>query len=694
MVAHKRIGALAALLMAAALIFLSVAYAAPELLGGLTAASYTPPYVAIMDSMEVLDVQIIAKESDWAEMLANAQAEEYIPATVIINGVKIENVGIRPKGNSSLSMVARDDTTDRYSFKIEFDHYVAGQTWMGLDKLALNNMQSDASYMKEYISYDLMRTAGVATPAFAFSSISVNGEAWGFYLALETLEDSYAKRYYGNDHGKLYKPEAMGGGVIRVAVEFDGEAEGTAQRIQGGMPQFVAPAGNEGRMTAPAEGQAPQQGGQRPQGQIPQQNGQMPADAAQQGQVPANGGAIQPRENFVGQLGGRGGMDGGTSLVYTDDEIASYSGIFDTAAFKISDADRHRLIAALKKLNTGEDLESTVDVEATLKYFAAHAVIVNLDSYISGMSHNYYLYEKDGQLTMLPWDFNLSFGGFQSGNASSVVNFPIDTPVSGVSLTDRPMLGKLLEVPEYMELYHHYLFVLTNDYFTSGLFEQTVAQLDALIAPYVAADPSAFYDYEAYQAAVAELEKLGLLRAESILGQLDGTVPSTTEGQQASPEALIDASSVNLSALGSMGGGAMAFIGRQEEGGDGNFEMRPIGGDAMAFDMEGMQKAMEILQAAGGEPLTAEQQTALDELSITEEQLIMLQNLPQDAFGGGNRPNGGGMVVMGQEGGFPSDSNARSAAYSAENWIVLGGCTALMLLGLLFAIFFRRRRLV
>ena len=675
MVAHKRIGLLVALLMAAALIFLGVAYAAPELLGSLTTAAYIPPYVTAMDSMSVLDVQIIATESDWASMLANAQAEEYIPATVIINGIKIENVGIRPKGNSSLSIVARDDTTDRYSFKIEFDHYVSGQTWLGLDKLALNNMQSDTSYMKEYISYDLMRTAGVATPAFAFSGISVNGEAWGFYLALETLEDSYAKRYFGSDHGKLYKPEAMGGGAVRVAMAFDGNAESAPRQIQGAVPQF----------TVPAEGQQPQQGGQRPQGQVPPQSGQMPA----------NGDTAQPRENFAGRLGGMGGMDSGTTLLYTDDDIGSYSGIFDTAAFQISNADRHRLIAALKKLNAGEDLESTVDVEATLKYFAAHAVIVNLDSYISGMSHNYYLYEKNGQLTMLPWDFNLSFGGFQSGDASSVVNFPIDTPVSGVSLADRPILGKLLEVPEYMELYHSYLQTLMDDYFTSGLFAQTVEQLNALIAPYVEADPSAFYDYAAYQAAVVEFKKLGLLRAESILGQLDGSIPATTEGQRENPSALLDASTVNLNALGSMGGGAAVFVGR--EGNDGGFEMRPVGDDAMAFDMEAMGQVMEILQAAGDEPLTPEQQTTLDELGITAEQLEMLRSLPQDTFGGadgGNRPNGGGMVVMEQEGGFPQNSaaNARTTGYSAESWIVLGGCTALMLLGLLFAVFFRRRR--
>lgn len=49
------------------------------------------------------------------------------------------NVGIRPKGNSSLSMVASDDKTDRFSLKIDFGEYVDGQTYHGIRKLALNN---------------------------------------------------------------------------------------------------------------------------------------------------------------------------------------------------------------------------------------------------------------------------------------------------------------------------------------------------------------------------------------------------------------------------------------------------------------------------------------------------------------------------------------------------------------------------
>lgn len=669
MIQHKRIGAVAALLMAAAVLATGFAIVNPGALASWSAVSQ-PAYVSAMDKTKVINIEIVADETQWQNMLDTATAEAYIPATVVINGKKITNVGIRSKGNSSLSTVARDSTTDRYSFKIEFDQYITGQTWLGLDKLALNNMQGDASYMKEYLSYDIMSYAGVESPLYAFTSITVNGEPWGFYLAVECLEESYAQRVYGNDYGILYKPESMG------------------MRGEGRMNEFLEGA----------------QGGA--------ENTERQFNGAQGG------------ENFQGGMGGGfGGMaSGGISLAYTDNDTSSYSAIFDNAVLDATTADYKRVIEALEKLSKGEDLENTIDVEAVLKYFAAHTVVVNLDSYVSSMAHNYYLYEEDGKLSILPWDYNLAFGGFQSGGASGVVNFPIDTPVSGVSLEDRPLLSKLLEVPEYLELYHSYLRDIVDGYFNSGLFEQTMDTMTRVIASYVENDPSAFYNYEAFQSAVTELRELCLLRAESIEGQLNGAIPSTSEGQSADASTLVDATAVNLSALGSMGGmggggdrpqgdfnfGEGGFPSGMPEGGEGGF---PQGG-MPGGDRETMQKAIEILEAAGGAELTEEQLEQLHELGLTDEQIEQFRSMPQGGMGGmgGERPQGGfgGLDRQPPDASAPGGENAmmpnQDPAASSNNaadtaggfepgvWLIISGVAALLVAGVLFALLFKRRR--
>ena len=76
-----------------------------------------------------------------------------------------------------------------------------------------------------------------------------------------------------------------------------------------------------------------------------------------------------------------------------------------------------------------------------------------------------------------------------------------------------------------------------------------------LIASYVEQDPTKFCTYEEFETGVDTLKSFCLLRAESIRGQLDGMIPSTSDGQQEDYSALVDASSISLTDMGSMGHG-------------------------------------------------------------------------------------------------------------------------------------------
>lgn len=142
-------------------------------------------------------------------MLSNPLKEEYHRADITINGETFYNVGIRTKGNTSLSQVASSDS-ERYSFKVKFDKYVNGQSYYGLDILNLNNTYADATYLKEYLSYDLFEFMGVTTPKNSFSNITINDNNYGLYLAIEGLQESYLERNYGYDHGNFYKAEGTG----------------------------------------------------------------------------------------------------------------------------------------------------------------------------------------------------------------------------------------------------------------------------------------------------------------------------------------------------------------------------------------------------------------------------------------------------------------------------------------------------
>lgn len=534
---------------------------------GITVAHTDPLYVSSLFSTDkVHTLDIVVDEKDWEEMLSNARAKDYIAANVVIDGESVKNVGIRPKGNSSLSSIAMSDS-DRYSFKIEFDHYNGAQTYQGLDKLALNNIAQDNTYLKDYVSYQMMDAFGATAPLCSFIYITVNGEEWGLYLAVEGVEEAFASRNYGSDYGQLYKPDNM---------DMNAGREGNANDDR--VPQVPGRGGNANGERFPQmpdeggipniEGDPPVQDGEMPEGleeggfpQFPQE-GEMPNFPTQgeaEGGTPAEDEGTAPSRGGFGGFGGRSTSD--VALIYTDDEYESYQNIFDNAKFNPTNADKDRLIASIKQLNEGVNLEEVVNIDEVLRYFVVHNFVLNFDSYTGSMLHNYYLYEEDGVLSMIAWDYNLAFSAFRMGGniggsaadaATTAVNYPIGTPVSGASMEDRPLLNQLLSDETYLELYHSLFGEFTAEYFDSGAFEEMYDNTVALISPYVEKDPTAFCTYDEFMQAQEALRAFCLLRADSVRGQLNGTISSTSEGQAATEnEGFVDASHIDINAMGS-----------------------------------------------------------------------------------------------------------------------------------------------
>ena len=160
-------------------------------------------------AVHTIDIQM----DDWEEFLAGCTDEEYVLCDLVIDGESFSNVAIRAKGNTSLTQVASYGN-DRYSFKVEFDHYDDSISYHGLDKLSLNNIIQDNTYMKDYLTYQMMGYFGVNAPLCSYAYLTVNGEDWGLYLAVEGVEESFLERNYGGGYGELYKPDSMsmGGG--------------------------------------------------------------------------------------------------------------------------------------------------------------------------------------------------------------------------------------------------------------------------------------------------------------------------------------------------------------------------------------------------------------------------------------------------------------------------------------------------
>lgn len=445
----------AAVLAAALVLLLGLAGKA----GAILPAGENPGYVSrLFDGSRVhrVDIQV----EDWVAFLASAPEEEYIPATVEIDGEAFRQVGLRAKGNNSLRLTAEYGLS-RYSLKLEFDHYTDG-SYHGLDKLSLDASFQDNSYLKTWLAFDIMEFLGVPTPLRSFVWVTVNGQPWGLFLAVEEPEEAFARRNFGANHGQLYKPD------YRSLAEENTDVH----------------------------------------------------------------------------------------LRYTTDEPEDYPGIFENAKLDPSPADRQRLVDSLKILNSGEDLETAVDVEQVLRYFVGQVFVMNWDSYLGHTGHNYLLYEEEGKLSMLPWDYNLAFGTYALGMTDPItdpnvlLNYPILTPAPGEYMTKRPLYHQMMQVDAYYLRYQKLFGWFLAEYVESGELSAALWQAAELIAPYVKSDPTAFCSYEDHRLAVETLEQVCLLRAESARGQLEGRYPATLAQQAQRPGEGVDASHVDLRHLG------------------------------------------------------------------------------------------------------------------------------------------------
>lgn len=477
---------------------------------------------------------------NWEEFLTTCPDEEYADCSVTIDGETMDLVAIRSKGNGTLSTVANNGSS-RYSWKIEFDHYEDGKTYHGLDKLALNNLVQDNTYLKDYLAYEIMRQFGVAAPLCSFAYVKVNGEELGLYLAVESIEDGFLQRNFGSSHGHLYKPDNLtfsNGMGMDMGAMAGMMSEMMAMELPLDETAIRTAFTNHGYDIAPLDGL--DFSGvtfvelMNVMNQLSEEQSAVLFEAMQP--------AMMEAMESMGSANGGSFFSAAPDVLlqYVDDNPNSYPYIFSSAKTEITRADKLRLIASLKTLSAYTNLETVLNMDQVLRYFVVHNFIVNDDSYTGFLVHNYYLYEENGRLSILPWDYNLGYGSYYGNDPNGTVNYPIDEV-----LTDRPMQSWIFSNEAYTQTY-------------LSLYEEFVEQVDmqgildkaiVLISPYVQKDPTAFCTYGAFEAGAAVLKEYCVLRRESVLRQLGGN----TEPVDAGHLRLADMGTSN--SAGGVGGG-------------------------------------------------------------------------------------------------------------------------------------------
>ncbi len=151
----------------------------------------------------VRDIRIVFKEQNWDEILdslfINYGESARLEGSVTIDGYFIDGVGVRYKGYSSW-----DVDQVKSPFNIELDYKNPNQNYQGFTKLKLSNVIRDPSFIREALSYEIIRKYMPASQA-NFAKVYVNCVYIGLYTNVEAVDKVFAWKRYGSDGNSFFK---------------------------------------------------------------------------------------------------------------------------------------------------------------------------------------------------------------------------------------------------------------------------------------------------------------------------------------------------------------------------------------------------------------------------------------------------------------------------------------------------------
>lgn len=151
-------------------------------------------YDSIVDLALRVDADAIAS--------LRAEGDNEVPARLAVTstGADAEPVEItlRLKGQRG----SKRSIEDKPAFKIDVKGH---RQVLGFEHLTLNNMVQDPTMLHETIGYRVYDDAGVPVPETAYARVAVNGEPYGLYLLVESIDRQFLDRRFGDASGILYE---------------------------------------------------------------------------------------------------------------------------------------------------------------------------------------------------------------------------------------------------------------------------------------------------------------------------------------------------------------------------------------------------------------------------------------------------------------------------------------------------------
>jgi len=170
------------------------------------------PSVGLYDSATTRTVYLTFDQNNyWSLLTSNYQTSTDIPATMVVDGITYDSVGVRFKGQTSYS---QSGNSQKKSFNISLDEFISGQDILSYQTMNLNNAFQDPSFLREVFYLNQIQNHIPAAKA-NFVSLYINGASWGIYPNVQQINNDFIKEWFLTNDGTNWRaddPDGTGGG--------------------------------------------------------------------------------------------------------------------------------------------------------------------------------------------------------------------------------------------------------------------------------------------------------------------------------------------------------------------------------------------------------------------------------------------------------------------------------------------------
>ncbi len=166
--------------------------------------------VDLFDDSTIHEITIDMDWEDYGSLIETyeqTEEKEYFRTDIKIDGITIEDVGIRLKGNMGLQTTFKGTSqidTMQLPFLVKFDEYVDGQNYQGISEMCIRIGSSDA-LLEEPLALYSHSISGAVVPEWSYASVKVSDLDPAYYVICENINENYLIKYFDDYDGVLYK---------------------------------------------------------------------------------------------------------------------------------------------------------------------------------------------------------------------------------------------------------------------------------------------------------------------------------------------------------------------------------------------------------------------------------------------------------------------------------------------------------